>query len=128
MLETTQSIVSSWLAPGYTLFLFVQFAGVGAFAYIVARRMLPLVRAQRDQRFDRPLERLQKRAGVVQQHSGDVVSGVLSASDGENLDDLLLRHRRDGPACRPHEARRDALIVTGLLVRFVAAIVALLQV
>ena len=60
MLETTQSVVSSWLAPGYTLFLFVQFLGVGAFAYIVARRMVPLVRAQRDQRFDRPLERLQK--------------------------------------------------------------------
>jgi Fe-S oxidoreductase len=58
MLETTQSVVNSWLAPGYALFLFVQLAGVGAFAYIVARRIVPLVRAERDVRFDRPLERL----------------------------------------------------------------------
>src|SRR6266496_3163182 len=62
MLDTTQSVVqiSSWLAPGYPLFLFVHFLGVTSFAYIVGRRLVPLVRAQRDLRFDRPLERLGK--------------------------------------------------------------------
>lgn len=34
--------------------------GCGCFVYIVARRMVPLLRAERDLRFDRPLERLGK--------------------------------------------------------------------
>jgi Fe-S oxidoreductase len=60
MWETTQSVVDSWLASGYALFLLVQFLGLGAFAYIVARRIVPFLRAQCDMRFDRPLERLGK--------------------------------------------------------------------
>jgi Fe-S oxidoreductase len=61
MLDTAQSVqVTSWLAHGYTLFLFVHFLGVASFAYIVARRLVPLVRAERDVRFDRPFERLGK--------------------------------------------------------------------
>jgi Fe-S oxidoreductase len=62
MLEPTQSVVqvTSWLTPGYTFFLVIHFLGMTSFAYIVARRLTPLFRAQRDQRFDRPLERLGK--------------------------------------------------------------------
>lgn len=52
------SLLKQWLAPGRTLFLLVQVLGVLAFGYIVARRLIPLIRAQRDIRFDRPLARL----------------------------------------------------------------------
>jgi len=56
----TQSIeqVTSWLVPGRTLFLTIHVLGVACFAYIVAKRLVPLVRGERDLRFDRPLERL----------------------------------------------------------------------
>ncbi len=47
-----------WLVPGRFLFLTLHLLGIACFAYIVSRRMLPLVRAQRDCRFDRPLLRL----------------------------------------------------------------------
>jgi len=60
MVASTQAAaqLGSWLAPGYALFLCIHFLGVGSFAYIVMRRMVPLVRAQSDLRFDHPLERL----------------------------------------------------------------------
>jgi Fe-S oxidoreductase len=47
-----------WLVPGRTLFLTIHVLGVACFAYIVARRLVPLTRAQRDFRFDRPLTRV----------------------------------------------------------------------
>ena len=47
-----------WLVPGKILFLFIRFLGVAFFTYIVARRLTPLIRAQRDFRFDQPLTRL----------------------------------------------------------------------
>jgi Fe-S oxidoreductase len=40
------------------LFLFLHLLGLACFAYIAARRLMPLLRAQPDHRFDRPLERL----------------------------------------------------------------------
>lgn len=52
--------VTDWLIPGRTLFLTIHVIGVACFAYIVARRLVPLVRAQRDFRFDRPLTRVGK--------------------------------------------------------------------
>jgi Fe-S oxidoreductase len=50
--------VASWLIPGRILFLVIHFLGVACFAYIVAKRLVPLFRGQRDFRFDRPLTRL----------------------------------------------------------------------
>ena len=50
--------VTSALVPGRTLFLTIHILGFTSFAYIVARRLVPLLRAQRDLRFDRPLARL----------------------------------------------------------------------
>jgi len=47
-----------WLIQGRMLFLIIPFLGTALFAYIVARRLTPLIRAQRDFRFDRPLIRL----------------------------------------------------------------------
>ena len=47
-----------WLIRGRNLFLFLHLLGLACFAYIAARRLMPLLRAQRDFRFDRPLERL----------------------------------------------------------------------
>jgi Fe-S oxidoreductase len=47
-----------WLIRGRELFLFLHLMGLACFAYIAARRLLPLLRAQCDVRFDRPLERL----------------------------------------------------------------------
>jgi Fe-S oxidoreductase len=58
----SQSLVqlTSWLVQGRALFLLIHIVGVAAFAYIVARRMIPLLRAQHDPRFDRPLARLRQ--------------------------------------------------------------------
>jgi len=47
-----------WLVRGRELFLFLHLLGLTCFAYIVARRLLPLRDAQRDFRFDRPVMRL----------------------------------------------------------------------
>jgi Fe-S oxidoreductase len=49
-----------WFLPGQILFLLVNLLGVACFAYIVAKRMTPLIRGERDFRFDRPLIRLEK--------------------------------------------------------------------
>lgn len=52
--------ITSWLVPGRALFLTIHVIGLACFAYIVARRLVPLVRAQRDFRFDRPMARVGK--------------------------------------------------------------------
>jgi Fe-S oxidoreductase len=49
-----------WLISGRILFLIIHILGTICFAYIVARRLAPLMRAERDLRFDRPLIRLGK--------------------------------------------------------------------
>ena len=52
------SQVASWLVGGQTLFLTLHLLGVAGFAYIVAKRLVPLLRAKPDLRFDRPWLRL----------------------------------------------------------------------
>lgn len=52
--------VQSWLVSGRILFLLIHFLGIGCFFYIVARRMAPLVRGERDFRFDQPWARLRQ--------------------------------------------------------------------
>jgi Fe-S oxidoreductase len=47
-----------WLIPGRALFLIIPLLGTGLFAYIVARRLTPLIHAQPDFRFDHPFIRL----------------------------------------------------------------------
>jgi len=47
-----------WFIQGRILFWIVNVLGSACFAYIMARRLAPLMRAQRDMRFDRPLVRL----------------------------------------------------------------------
>lgn len=54
------SLLTDWLASGRELFLTIHVLGVACFIYIVAMRLVPLVRAERDLRFDRPLARLQR--------------------------------------------------------------------
>jgi len=49
-----------WFIQGRVLFLIIPILGTALFAYIVARRLMPLIRAQRDLRFDRPLIRLER--------------------------------------------------------------------
>ncbi|HTX35768.1 MAG TPA: (Fe-S)-binding protein [Bryobacteraceae bacterium] len=49
-----------WLIRGRDLFLFLHLLGLACFAWIVARRLAPLLGAQRDFRLDRPLQRLGK--------------------------------------------------------------------
>jgi Fe-S oxidoreductase len=46
--------------PGPVLFLAIAFVGMACFAYIVAKRLTPLLRAERDIRFDRPSIRLER--------------------------------------------------------------------
>jgi len=50
--------VSPWFVAGRPLFLLIHVLGIACFAYIVARRLVPLVRAERDPRFNQPLTRL----------------------------------------------------------------------
>jgi len=52
------SQVTDWLVPSRSLFLTIHVLGVACFLYIVAKRLVPLTRAERDPRFDRPLIRL----------------------------------------------------------------------
>ena len=47
-----------WLIQGRILFLIIHILGVACFAYIVAKRLTPLLRGERDLRFDQPLARL----------------------------------------------------------------------
>ena len=47
-----------WLIQGRVLFLIIHLLGVACFAYIVAKRLTPLLRGERDLRFDQPLARL----------------------------------------------------------------------
>jgi heterodisulfide reductase subunit C len=49
-----------WSSQGQALFLTIHVVGIAAFLYIVAKRMVPLIRAERDFRFDRPLARMEK--------------------------------------------------------------------
>jgi len=50
--------VTSFLVTGRALFLLIHILGVACFSYIVAKRLVPLIRGERDLRFDRPLVRL----------------------------------------------------------------------
>jgi len=52
------SLITDWLVPGRNLFLTIHVLGVACFSYIVAKRVVPLLRAERDLRFDQPLTRL----------------------------------------------------------------------
>jgi len=52
------SLITDWLVPGRNLFLTIHVLGVACFTYIVAKRLVPLLRAERDLRFDQPLTRL----------------------------------------------------------------------
>jgi len=47
-----------WFIQGRILFLIIHLLGTACFAYIVTRRLIPLVRGERDLRLDQPLVRL----------------------------------------------------------------------
>ncbi|HYG98568.1 MAG TPA: (Fe-S)-binding protein [Terriglobales bacterium] len=49
--------IQDWLTPARLLFLIIHILGLACFTYIAARRIAPLVRAERDFRFDRTLVR-----------------------------------------------------------------------
>jgi len=49
-----------WSIPGPVLFSVIAIVGLACFAYIVAKRLTPLLRGERDIRFDRPLLRLER--------------------------------------------------------------------
>ncbi|MBZ5705576.1 MAG: (Fe-S)-binding protein [Acidobacteriia bacterium] len=60
MVEGIQSPAQAtyWLISGRTLFLVIHLLGLACFAYIIARRLTPLLRGESDFRFDRPWLRL----------------------------------------------------------------------
>jgi Fe-S oxidoreductase len=62
MVEAFQSPAQAayWLISGQTLFLTLNLLGLACFSYIVAKRLTPLIRGERDVRFDRPLLRLER--------------------------------------------------------------------
>ena len=58
MVGISPAQITDWLVPSRNLFLTIHVLGVACFLYIVAKRLMPLFRAERDFRFDRPLTRL----------------------------------------------------------------------
>jgi len=62
MVEALQSPAHAtyWLIPGQTLFITLNLLGLACFAHIVTRRLTPLIRGERDFRFDRPFLRLER--------------------------------------------------------------------
>ena len=50
--------VTLWSVAARIVFVLIPLVGIACFSYIVANRFVPLLRAQRDLRFDRPLLRL----------------------------------------------------------------------
>ena len=62
MVEVLQSPAQATygLISGHVLFLILNLLGLTCFAYIVAKRLVPLVRGECDFRFDRPLVRLER--------------------------------------------------------------------
>ena len=50
--------VTSWLISGRVLFLLIHVLGVACFGYILTRRLVPLLRAERDDRLNHPWGRL----------------------------------------------------------------------
>ena len=82
MVESIQfaAQLTTWLEQGRMLFLAIHVLGVASFAYIVARRLVPLIRAQQDLRFNRPWQRLGKvvKFGLAQwKHPRYKVAGTL---------------------------------------------------
>ena len=59
-MEGVQSLaqITHGLTPGLIPFLAIHVLGLTCFSYIVAKRLAPLLRGERDFRFDRPLTRL----------------------------------------------------------------------
>ena len=53
------SHAAEWMVDGRVLFLVIHILGLTSFAYIVTKRLTPLLRAQRDSRFDQPWRRMQ---------------------------------------------------------------------
>ena len=51
------SQTNDWMVTGRSLFLAIHIVGIFCFAYILTKRLVPLVRAERDFRFDHPLTR-----------------------------------------------------------------------
>src|SRR5271169_5548265 len=47
-----------WFIQGRILFLIIHLLGLACFSYIVAKRLAPLIRGERDFRFDQPWIRL----------------------------------------------------------------------
>jgi Fe-S oxidoreductase len=62
VIEAVQSPAQAtyWFISGRLLFLILNLLGLACFAYIVAKRLTPLVHGERDVRFDRPLLRLER--------------------------------------------------------------------
>jgi len=49
--------LTNWFMPAQILFLVIHLLGLSCFAFIVAKRMAPLLQGEKDFRFDRPLSR-----------------------------------------------------------------------
>ncbi len=58
-LVSSTALIGSWVFPAQLLFVFIQVLGFAGFCFIVKKRLAPMLAAQRDFRFDRPMQRLQ---------------------------------------------------------------------
>ena len=57
---TSPEEATYWLISGRVLFAAIHILGLACFAYIVAKRLVPLLNGEHDFRFDRPILRLKK--------------------------------------------------------------------
>ena len=55
---SSTALVSPWVIPTQIVFVVIQLLGIACFWYIVKQRLAPMLTAERDLRFDRPLRRL----------------------------------------------------------------------
>ena len=62
MLQAIQATAQTtyWLNPEQEMFLLIHILGIACFAYIVWKRLTPLLRGERDFRFDRPWLRFER--------------------------------------------------------------------
>ena len=79
--------------PSRNLFLSHPCSGIACFLYIVAKRLVPLARAERDLRFDRPWTRLGR---VLQVLAGAVEASALPGRRHDSHPDFCRLHSPGG--------------------------------
>ena len=105
MVEALQSPAQAtyWLISGQVLFLILNLLGLACFSYIVAKRLTPLLRGERDFRFDRPLVRLERASAIL---AGAVEASALPDRRDHSHPYLCGLHYPGDSCLLPADSRR----------------------